>query len=147
MKKKNRVILIVFVIFFILVLLTVLFIPKTKNEVCFKEKCFSVEVADTPGEQERGLMDRTYLAPEKGMLFAFEKEGNYSFWMKNTLINLDIIWMNENKEIVYVAKNQTPCINLECPWINPTEQGKYVLEINAGESNELDIGERAVILI
>src|ERR1035437_263623 len=73
----------------------ILFAPVTlqspANSVCFKQNCFSVELAKTSAEQERGLMYRTELDKDKGMLFIFYNEGIYPFWMKNTLIPLDMI--------------------------------------------------------
>lgn len=114
-----------------------------QNQACYKEHCFSVELAKTKQELERGLMFRTYLDKNRGILFAFDKEGVYPFWMKNTLIPLDIIWMDENQKIVFISKNNQPCRTDNCPSINPGVKAKYVLEINAGIAEELGmkIGE------
>ena len=65
----------------------------------------------------------------------FETEGNYPFWMKNTLIPLDIIWINARNEIVFIAENAQPCKEDLCPNIDPEANAKYVLEINGGLSN------------
>jgi len=102
------------------------------NQVCFGKNCFSVELAKTTAEQEKGLMDRTELDKNKGMLFIFNTEGVYSFWMKSTLIPLDMIWIGANKKVVFIARNVQPCKTLICPTINPLVNAKYVLEINAG---------------
>ena len=88
-------------------------------------------------------MFREKLDADKGMLFIYEKEGKYPFWMKNTLIPLDIIWIDKNKEVVFISANAQPCKEDYCPSILPPENAKYVLEINGGVSEKigLAIGE------
>ena len=58
---------------------------------------------------KNGLMFRENMDSDRGMLFIFEKEGEYPFWMKNTLIPLDIIWINKDKEVVFISENAQPC--------------------------------------
>ena len=108
------------------------------KEVCFEKTCFKVELAMTNQEKANGLMFRQNLEINKGMLFIFEKQDIYQFWMKNTLIPLDIIWINENKEIVYIKQNALPCKE-NCNKITPDKKAKYVLEINSGLIKELNI--------
>jgi uncharacterized membrane protein (UPF0127 family) len=103
-----------------------------QDSVCFRSSCFYVELAKTREEQVQGLMFREKLEQNKGMLFAFNEEGDYPFWMKNTLIPLDIIWINSNREVVFISKNAQPCGEAECLSIDPGKQAKYVLEINGG---------------
>jgi len=110
-----------------------------QNQVCFGQRCFSVELAKTEAEREKGLMDREELGKNKGMLFIFDKEGVYPFWMKNTLIPLDMIWIGQNQKVVFISQNAQPCKTLICPIINPSAKAKYVLEINAGISGEAGI--------
>ena len=78
---------------------------------------------------------------DKGMFFIFESEGTYPFWMKNTLIPLDIIWIDNRNKIVYIAENAQPCpaSTLICPSISPLGNAKYVLEINGGLCQALGI--------
>ena len=73
------------------------------------------------------------------MLFVFEGDGYHSFWMKNTLIPLDIIWINSSQEIVYIERNAQPCTPDYCPLIVPWTYASYVLEINGGLCDEYDI--------
>src|SRR4030042_2848822 len=97
--KKSILLSIVFLFLILLAIILVKLInyPAGKqNQVCFKKHCFSVELAVTPEEREEGLMFRKNLDSDKGMLFIFEKEGKYGFWMKKTLIPLDIIWIDDN---------------------------------------------------
>lgn len=100
------------------------------KEVCFQNHCFTVEVASTLAQQQRGLMFRQNLEKNNGMLFIFEKEADYPFWMKNTFIPLDMIWMNQHQEIVFIKENALPCGD-NCPLIEPHQKATYVLEINA----------------
>ncbi|MEK6910687.1 MAG: DUF192 domain-containing protein [Nanoarchaeota archaeon] len=109
------------------------------KQVCLKETCFQVEIANTPILRQQGLMYREQLDSNKGMLFIFDEEGIHPFWMKNTLIPLDIIWLDENKEVVYIENNAQPCKEETCNSYNPNAKARYVLEINAGLSDEFNI--------
>ncbi len=101
-------------------------------KTCFKNNCFLVEIASTPEERSRGLMYRENLPGNEGMLFVFKEEGNYSFWMKNVLIPLDIIWIDKNGKITYIAENLQPNSGVHYETIKPSQRAKYVLEINGG---------------
>lgn len=116
---------------------------KEENRACFKDECFYMELAKTASEKNKGLMFRDSLAEDRGMLFIFESEGIYPFWMKNMKFPLDIIWLNGEKEVVFIAKGEKPCQNDFCPLIDPGKKATYVLEINAGLSDAigLKIGE------
>jgi uncharacterized protein len=115
--------------------------------VCFKNNCFLIEIASTPQERSRGLMFRENLPENEGMLFVFEKEGDYSFWMKNVLIPLDIIWINKDGEIVYIAENLQPGTDIEYGTIKPNQKAKYVLEINGGLAAQIGLTIRDLIEI
>jgi uncharacterized protein len=90
------------------------------------------EIVDTPTAIERGLMFRESLSPNEGMLFVFERSGFYPFWMKNTLISLDIIWLDEEWRIVSIAASVPPCRADPCPTYPPGGTARYVVEVNAG---------------
>ena len=117
------------------------------NSVCIIDDCFEVELAVTPEQRSKGLMYRKSLDEDKGMLFIFENSGKYGFWMKNTLIPLDIIWIDENKTIIYISENTPPCKQDPCPSYIPNAEAKYVLELNAGISNKtrIKIGDKVFI--
>ncbi len=120
--------------------------PEKYGRVCFRDNCFSTEMARTDTERTRGLMFRESLATDGGMLFVFDREDTYPFWMKNTLIPLDIIWINKSKEVVFIAENVQLCQTEICPNINPNNKAaKYVLEINGGLALKigLKIGDKA----
>ena len=93
----------------------------------------------------RGLMERKNLEVDKGMLFIYEIKGNYTFWTKNTLIPLDIIWIDSNFEVVDIKK-AFPCLGEVCEIYSSNKKAKYVLEINANKSKEigLNIGNKLV---
>jgi len=90
------------------------------------------ELADTPQKRARGLMFREQLAPDAGMLFRFEDAGEWSFWMKNTKVALDILWIGPDKRIVYIEENVPPCRQDPCPEYKPSAAALYVLELPAG---------------
>ncbi|HEY5648149.1 MAG TPA: DUF192 domain-containing protein [Nitrospiria bacterium] len=90
------------------------------------------EVADTLEKRRQGLMFRTSLPEEHGMLFVFDLPGEHPFWMKNTLIALDMIWINDQKQIVHIESHIPPCKLDPCPQYGPGKRNIYVLEVNAG---------------
>ena len=83
-------------------------------------------------------MFRESMNLDKGMLFIFDEEKEHPFWMKNTLIPLDIIWINQDREIVFIEKNAQPCPE-KCKIIIPSKKAKYVLEINGGLADKIGI--------
>ncbi len=111
------------------------------KQVCFNEKCFSVEIADEPRERINGLMGRESLDEDAGMLFIFDKEEVQGFWMKDTSIPLDMIWINSSNDVIYIKENAQPC-EQECEIYYSNESALYVLEVNAGSALTNDIKER-----
>ena len=105
-----------------------------------------VEVTDDGEEHMRGLMFRQHLPWNAGMLFAFNSEELQAFWMKNTLIPLDMIFVDENMEIVDIIENVPPCEQDPCPLYPSEEPAQYVLEVNAGfvQQNAVRVGDRLV---
>ncbi len=108
----------------------------------------SVEIADNYEKQMRGLMYRTKLEENKGMLFIFNEEKFRSFWMKNTFIPLDIIFINSDYEIVKIQRG-VPCKENSCKTYNSEKTAKYVLEMNKGftEKNKILEGMNISIII
>lgn len=111
-----------------------------KTEVCFQDNCFLVAIADSPAERKQGLKFRKELSQDGGMLFVFEKQGFYSFWMKDTFIALDIIWLNKDREVVYIKHNAQPCIQEPCEKFKSETPAQYVLELRAGKAEEIGLG-------
>ncbi len=93
---------------------------------------FSVELATTEAMRARGLMDREQLAADHGMLFVFASEKPQTFWMKDTLIPLDILFFDKDRKLVSMQLNVPPCKTVPCPTYPSNEPAKYVLELPAG---------------
>lgn len=97
-----------------------------------------LEVAKTPEEQAMGLMHRSQLPPERGMLFPFSPARQVGFWMKNVLINLDMVFLHKGK-VVAIASNVPPCTTEPCPVYGPAELVDQVIELNGGRAKELGL--------
>ena len=99
------------------------------------------EVADTAKKRAQGLMYREHLPKDHGMLFTFDQAQPWTFWMKNTKIPLDIIWLNEKKQIIYIARNVPICTRTDdgCPQYQPNDPAMYVLELGGGEADRLKL--------
>jgi uncharacterized membrane protein (UPF0127 family) len=95
-----------------------------------------VELARTESERARGLMYRNHLDPEAGMLFLFERDAHLVFWMKNTLIPLDMIFIDRDRRIVGIVEEATP--ETETPRAVAGDS-RYVLEIGGGLSRRWGI--------
>lgn len=102
-----------------------------------------VEIADEPQEQAKGLMFRENLNWNDGMLFVFESERKQSFWMKNTRIPLDMLFIDKDFRIIEIKENIQPCKTDSCPSYPSKFPAKYVLEVNAGFTamNKIKIGD------
>ncbi len=90
----------------------------------FGGKRFSVEIADTAEKQALGLMFRDSMPPDQGMLFIFPREAPRSFWMKNTRIPLDIMYFNEDLELVSISADTPPCRVRYCPFLSQQGPGQ-----------------------
>jgi len=115
------------------------------GRVCFDDGCFKVEIADEVDEWASGLMWKKTLGEERGMLFVFNETKKHNFWMKNTFINLDIIWINDDV-VVQIHENAEPCDDV-CQTIFAEEDANYVLEVNAGVVDRIGlvVGDEVVI--
>lgn len=97
---------------------------------------FTVEIAATPEEIQQGLMFRESLAPDAGMLFDFGQSRPASMWMKNTLIPLDMLFMDETGKVVAIARNAVPRSTRS---LGPGVPVRAVLELPGGRARELGI--------
>jgi hypothetical protein len=97
---------------------------------------FKVEIADNDASRERGLMFRKSLAPDAGMLFDFKVPQGVQFWMKNTLIPLDMLFIDEHGTVLNVAANATPLSETDIPSAGPV---LGVLELRGGRAAELGV--------
>jgi uncharacterized protein len=113
--------------------------------VDFKGSEYIAYVVDTPRLRSRGLSNKSILPQDEGMLFVFEEEGIYPFWMQDMNFDIDIVWLDAGGNVVYVVQNAMPesYPNL----FTPTQEALYVWEVNAGFVAEkgIDIGGRVEI--
>ncbi|MBM4395944.1 MAG: DUF192 domain-containing protein [Deltaproteobacteria bacterium] len=98
---------------------------------------FTVEVVDTPATRERGLMYRKSLAPDRGMVFVFPKEEVQTFWMKNTYVALDMVFVGADFKVVGVVEDARP---LTLDMRSVPVPSRYVIELNAHVARARGIG-------
>lgn len=100
-----------------------------------------MEIADAPETRARGLMFRRDLPPERGMLFLFGSDRRLSFWMKNTPLSLDMLFIQSTGEIVAIVESTPP---LSVAPISPPVEAASLLEVNAGTAERLGlaVGDR-----
>lgn len=104
------------------------------------------QVADSEEERRIGLMFRKKMAKDEGMFFIFDDEKPRSFWMKNTLIPLDIIFLDKGRQVISIQKNVQPCKVDPCPLYSSVGSAKYVLELNGGESDKIGVAEGSQLM-
>jgi uncharacterized membrane protein (UPF0127 family) len=97
---------------------------------------FQVEIADNDATRERGLMDRRYMAADHGMLFEFDRDAPVSFWMKNTYIPLDMIFISPSGVVTHIAANAEPLSERVIPSGGPCVA---VLELNGGTAASIGL--------
>lgn len=107
-------------------------------DITIGDKKYKVEIADTPEKQEKGLMGRASLPENQGMLFIYDEPQDLSYWMKNTLISLDIIFIDDDMEVVSVKQGQPMS---EEPITEDDVQ--YVLEVNSNSG--IEEGDQLVV--
>ncbi len=104
-------------------------------------KVLQVEVMIKDGDRAMGLMFRKSLPQDRGMLFVFERPAFHEFWMKSCNFPIDMVWLDEQKQVVHVAEAVPPCKADTCPTYAPLRQALYVVEMNAGQARR----EKAVV--
>ena len=93
-----------------------------------------VEIANTETQREYGLMHRTNLDENQGMLFIYPKTERQGVWMKNTLLELDVLFLSEQGRVSEILENLQPCRKAPCPIYISTTKVQYMLEVPAGFS-------------
>lgn len=106
-----------------------------------------VEIAATPEQWASGLMFRTRMAADRGMLFLFPSTAPRMFWMKNTLIPLDILFFDSQRRLINVSADTPPCKRDPCPLYASRAPAQYVLELNAGITARLKLRSGDVLTI
>ena len=115
---------------------------KSKSHIVIGETSLIIETADSSFERARGLSHRKEITDGWGMLFVFEESGYHGIWMKDMNFPIDIIWLNEVKQVVTAKKNITPETYPET--FEPAQEATYVLEVKSGfvEENGIKIGDQ-----
>ena len=109
-------------------------------------KRYSVEIANTEEARERGLMFRDAMAVDHGMIFIHDVQAPQSYWMKNTKIPLDILYFDDNHKLVTQQRDVPPCsLGDGCPPYPSDAPARYVLELNAGQAEQLKLQDGAVL--
>jgi uncharacterized membrane protein (UPF0127 family) len=106
---------------------------------------FDMEVAKSPKQQQLGLMHRKNLAQKSGMIFLYPQAGNIRIWMKNTLIPLTVIWLDDDARVIDIKKLQ-PCRQRDCPVFGVNTPSKFVIELNI-QFNALKPGDQVPALL
>lgn len=108
-----------------------------KQKVIIDQHILLLDVADDYCKKDLGLSGRTIFKEGEGMIFVFEKTGNYSFWMKDMIFPLDILWVDDNSVIVGIEKAVLPSTYPKT--FGSNYKSKYVLEITSGYSDKYNI--------
>ena len=104
-----------------------------------KGQRFSIEFAEDDAARNRGLMNRTEMAADHGMLFVFQDDAPRAFWMKNTKIPLDMLFFDAERKLVSVQHDVPPCLADPCRGYSSGAPARYVLELNGGQARKLGV--------
>jgi len=107
-----------------------------RGTILVDDIALEVQIADSEPRRVRGLMFQDQLPPDQGMIFVFNEPGLYSLWMLNMQFPLDMIWFDQNGNVVHIEKDVPPCKTaLEittCQSVVPDDEALYVLEVTSG---------------
>lgn len=119
-----------------------------KGYICFDNSCVEVELATTREEMAIGLMNRANLSESGGMLFIFDEERIHKIWMKNMLISLDVIWLNDKGIVIHIDKNVVPC-DRYCQPFGPESYSKFALEVNGlyTDKHNINVGDSVRMIL
>jgi uncharacterized membrane protein (UPF0127 family) len=119
-----------------------------KGYVCFNDSTIEVEVAMTQEEMTVGLMGRVNLSENGGMIFIFDEERIHKIWMKNMLVSLDVIWLDDKGKIVHIDKNMVPCEGY-CKPFGPESYSKFALEVGGSftDRHNINVGDSVRMIL
>ena len=114
-----------------------------RGTIKIDDKVIEVQIADTEPRRTRGLMFQDQMPYSQGMIFVFSEPDVYSLWMLNMQFALDMIWFDENGNVVHIEQDIPPCKSapeiMACQSIIPSGEAKYILEVTAGFVKEFGI--------
>jgi uncharacterized membrane protein (UPF0127 family) len=136
-RTRNLSILVVAALYIVVLCVVALRLRTEYVDIHIGNHLINAQVSSTETQRDKGLSGTSSLGSNDGMLFVFTRPGNYGFWMKDMNYNLDIVWLNSNKKVSYIAQNLSP---RSYPSVYfPSYPSKYVLELNAGSVKKLNI--------
>ncbi|HEY0180618.1 MAG TPA: DUF192 domain-containing protein [Dokdonella sp.] len=100
---------------------------------------YEIEIAEDDASRAHGLMERTSMPDDHGMLFVFQDDAPRSFWMKNTKIPLDMLFFDAEGKLLSVQHSAPPCVADPCPGYSSGAPARYVLELNAGQAKKIGL--------
>ncbi len=103
-----------------------------KERLILSGEEYLLEIARSTKQRNHGLMFRDHLDSRQGMLFIYPRSGNHRIWMKNTLIPLTVVWVDESNKVIGVRK-LSPCAYDPCPSYGVSAPSKYILELSSGK--------------
>lgn len=126
------------IILTLVVVVIVIYNPNSEwVEVSIGEDTILAEVARTDEERKRGLSGRDQLQEGYGLLMIYDTDEKHGIWMKDMNFSLDIIWISEEKKVIYLAEKASPDSYPKV--FRPTEPARYVLEVNSGVVDDLNL--------
>ncbi|MDQ5885002.1 MAG: uncharacterized protein QG645_164 [Patescibacteria group bacterium] len=136
----KKTIFIAVVLFVIALLCLAIFFAKTNNNIAkvqIGDVNYSLELVSTDATRQQGLSEKPNLEPNTGMLFDFKQNGYWQIWMKDMNFAIDILWLNNQKQVVGVKQDALPQNYPES--YGAEQQSQYVVELPAGSVNERNI--------
>ncbi len=109
-------------------------------EVIIKGHPYRMEIAGTGQQRQQGLMFRRHLSAQSAMLFVYPVTGDHRIWMKNTLIPLMVVWLDDDETVIHTQRLE-PCKADPCPSYGSDGASRYIIEFHA-EFKDLEIGDR-----
>lgn len=128
---------IIFVLVIAVVVGSFYFFSDKQREVVMGSEVFLLDIADTEALREKGLSYREALSPNTGMLFIFDTSDTHKFWMKGMNFPIDIIWLDQDKKVVYIEHSLSPVTYPKA--FGPSTPTQYVIEIPAGDAGRLGL--------
>ncbi len=120
-------------------------VPATTPLTLPSGRVVQVEVMVSDHDRALGLMFRPSLPADRGLLFVFRSSDFHGIWMKNCRFPIDIVWLDENRQVVHVAENVPACKSDPCPVYEPLRRASFVVELNAGQARRHGLAVGATV--
>jgi uncharacterized membrane protein (UPF0127 family) len=147
--KRTAIAVLLILIFLVVVVGYYVFQPRNSARIMIDGVILNVDLATTQADQEKGLSGRASMPPDHGMLFIFQNEDYWSFWMYEMKFPLDMIWFNSSRQAVFFEQSLPPCSPVVCPVFTPSSKAMYVLEVNAGfvAAHKVSLGDMFTFVV